>query len=325
MSNKWSHSKLSKLQSCAYKYYLNYVKGIWRDGTHFMKRGIAIHHAAKQGHKRQLFNRAQKEIDFVTGTLKLEADEKTEGFGIRPQDIWSDPSFMDETPGTDKSLQEARDITADSFEKEWEKGTLIPDGQDAKKLKAETKDAAVDMGGHYIKKYAPIVLPAAVERYIEVPIPGTDAILNGYVDLIQEDDGEVITDLKTSARAPNFKAVGEQGDVENIHYGRGESADLSNQLTLYTMMRWADVKKQPRSARLVTIVRTPKTAKMSVYRMETERTKEDMKRTVAKFKKAIELHDTGVFLPADSGGWNSPCGSCEFADGTCEYVRRRGK
>ncbi len=318
---KWSHSKLSKLQSCSHKYYLNYVKGIWRDGNHFMKRGIAIHHAAKQGHKRQLFNRAQKDIDFVTGTLNLKGIEAT---NVQPEDIWTDPSFMEEMPGTDKSLQEARDITADSFEKEWEKGTLIPYGEDAKKLKAKTKDCAVDMGGHYIKEYAKVVVPAAVERYIEVPIPGTDAILNGYVDLIQEDGGEVITDLKSAEKAPKFEAEGEQGDNENIHYGKGPGADLSNQLTLYTLMRWADVKKKPVSARLVTIVRTPVKAKMSVYKMETERTKEDMQRTIAKFKKAIELHDAGVFMPADQGGWNSPCGNCEFADGTCEYVRKRG-
>ena len=109
--------------------------GKWRDGNHHMKRGISIHHAAKQGHKRQLFNRAQKDIDFVTGTLKLDADH-----AVTPGDIWSDPSFMDEMPGTDKSLQEARDITADSFEKEWNKGTTIPDGEDPEKFKAAVKD-----------------------------------------------------------------------------------------------------------------------------------------------------------------------------------------
>lgn len=295
---RWSNSSLTTIQTCGHKFYLKYIKKMYRQSGPQAKRGIAIHGVAKEAHKRQMVNLG-----------------KWEG---------AEPLFT-QLPGTGESVKEARDLAADQFEKAWKEGVVFSKadkeiGED--KVKAAQKDTAVDLAGFYVSDVAPIVVPEAVERKVEISPKDMDITVMGYIDLIESDKGEIIRDLKTKEKAP----------------WKGEAA-VSQQLTLYHLIRMADKRQQaealgkpytasdlmPRAGRLVHLVRTPVKHEMSYVVQETERDMDDMKALVARIRTAVEAVDKGVFVPADPAAAGSPCTWCEFADGTCEYVRKVGR
>lgn len=214
-----------------------------------------------------------------------------------------------ETPGTPEAIIEAKDLAADSFKRAVSDGySLSPKekayGED--KIKAEQLDACVDMAGFYAGEVAPPVVPVAVERKVVITPSDSDITLTGYFDLIETDEGEVIRDLKTAEKAPFDKA-----------------ADMSQQLTMYTLMRYADVGKIPRASRLIHVTRTPQTHITKLTVQETTRSIEDIKILISRINTAVEAVKKGVFVPADPAAAGSPCSWCEFADGTCKYVRKR--
>jgi hypothetical protein len=102
------------------------------------------------------------------------------------------------------------------------------------------------------------------------------------------------------------------------------------------MIRYAELKKKadageipkeavklPRASKLVHLVRTPKTHEMSVKVQETTRTMDDIKMLIARIKTAVTAVEKGVFVPADPAAAGSPCGYCEFNDGTCPYFKKK--
>ena len=120
---RWSHSSLQTLSRCSHMFYLKYIMKNYRDGGPAMKRGIACHHVAKEGHKRQM----------------------------SIMDLWkgSEPE-MEEEPGSEKSVEEAKDIAASAFEREWSKGVRLNEkelalGKDL--VKANAKDVTIDISG----------------------------------------------------------------------------------------------------------------------------------------------------------------------------------
>ena len=280
--NRWSNSSLTTLQSCAHKFYLKYIEKNWRKAGYQAKRGIAVHHVAKEAHKRQMVD------------LKL-------------WDGWT-PEIT-ELPGSEKCVEEARDIAAKQFDKAVEEGVDLSKKDKeygADKLKAEQKDVAVDLAGLYVSDVAPKIKPIAVERKIEITPRDMGITVMGYIDLVEDDLGEVIRDLKSAEKAP-FK----------------DAAKLSQQITMYNMIRAAETRKLPRESKLVHLVRTPKTHELSVVVQSTTRDIEDLKRLRERLVTAIEAVDKGVFVPADQSMAGSPCNWCEYADGTCKYVKKR--
>jgi hypothetical protein len=281
----WSNSALTTLQLCGYKWFLRYVKHDWRPVGYAAKRGSTVHHIAKETHKRQL--------------VELKKWE-----GLTPELV--------ELPGSPKSVEEARDLAATNFEKQLEDGgAVLTDKEKEQELtheavKAHNKDAAIDLSALYVYEVAPHVKPEAVERKVEITPKNMNIKIQGYIDLVADDLGDVIRDLKTSEKAPYEKA-----------------AEQSQQLTLYNMIRYAEVRKMPRESKLVHLVRTPKTHEMKVVTQTTTRDMDDVKMLVARIKAAVEATEKGVFVPADQAAPGSPCSWCEFADGTCPYVRKR--
>lgn len=279
----WSNSSLTTLQMCGHKWYLRYVKRDWRPVGFSAKRGTTVHHVAKEVHKRQMV-------------------ELNKWDGPKPEVV--------ELPGSERSIEEARDLAATHFEKEVAKGDIVlydkekPLGKEA--VKAHNKDAAIDLAGLYVKEVAPPIKPNAVEHKVEITPKNMDIKIQGYIDLVEDDLGDVIRDLKTSEKSPWAGA-----------------ADVSQQLTLYNMIRYADVREMPRESRLVHLVRTPKTNEMSVVTQSTKRNMDDIKMLVARIKTAVEATEKGVFVPADPAAAGSPCGWCEFNDGTCPYFKKR--
>ena len=297
---RWSHSSLQTLSRCSHMFYLKYIMKNYRDGGPAMKRGIACHHVAKEGHKRQM----------------------------SIMDLWkgSEPE-MGEEPGSEKSVEEAKDIAASAFEREWSKGVRLNEkelalGKDL--VKANAKDVTIDISGFYIGMVAPSVNPVAVERKIDAPSKELGVTLVGYLDLIEDADGnEYIRDLKSAEKAPGNFEVDEALSDDTVKIGRSESADLSTQLTIYTLLRYADTRKVPEGQKLVTVARTP-AGNMKAYVAETSRNKEDLALLGRRLRVAIEAVDKGAFIPADPSIPGSPCSWCDFNDGTCEYFRRGG-
>jgi hypothetical protein len=282
-SNRWSHSSLSTLQACGERYRLRYVEHDYRQSGLKAKRGVAIHETAKEVHKRQMLE--MKKWDGAT-------------------------PLITELPGSERSLEEARDFAASAFERAVGEGVSLDSdekGVGEAVAKAAQKDVAVALAGLYVSDVAPAIVPTAVERKVTIRPKDSDITLVGYIDLVQDDTGEVIRDLKTGEKAP-WK----------------DSAKLSQQMTMYALMRMADVGTLPRAQRLVHLVRTPGRHEMSVHVQETTRDLDDISRLVLRINTAVESVKRGVFVPADPAAPGSPCSYCEFADGTCVYVRKRG-
>jgi hypothetical protein len=275
---------------CGEKFRLKHLEKDYRQAGPQAKRGIAIHGVAKEAHKRQMV---------TLGTWKGE-----------------EPLFT-QTIGTPEAVVEARDLAADQFEQAMKQG-VVYNAEEKEigidKVRAAQKDAAVDLSGLYVDKVAPIIVPKAVERKVELQPRDMNITLSGYIDLIEDDQGDVIRDLKTTEKAPWKNA-----------------AHVSQQLTMYHLLRVAEVHKEtgkvvlPRMGRLVHLVRTPEKHEMSVKVQDTTRTMEDINSLVQRIKTAVEAVDKGVFVPADPSAPGSPCSWCEFADGTCKYVRSREK
>lgn len=281
---RWSNSSLTTLQMCGHKFYLKHIMKNYRQAGYQAKRGIAVHHVAKEAHKRQMMD------------LKLWGEEDG-----TPE--------ISESPGSPRSIEEAKDIAATSFEAAVEQGVSMSAkdkeiGEDV--LKASQKDLAVALGALYVSDVAPGIKPVAVERKVEIRPKDMDITIMGYIDLVEDDLGDVIRDLKTAEKAP-FK----------------DAATFSQQLTMYNMIRAAETRKMPRESRLVHLIRTPGTLKESVVVQSTTRDIGDLVRLRERLSTAIEAVDKGVFMPADQAAPGSPCNWCEFRDGTCKYVKKR--
>jgi hypothetical protein len=272
---------------CGHKFKLRYLEKIRRESGPAAKRGIAIHAVAKEAHKRQMLD--LKKWD-----------------GAKP--------LFENLPGSPESVVEAKDIAAAQFEAAWGWGNIFSAKDkelgDEAKIKAHAKDAAVDLSALYVEKVAPLVKPEAVEREVEIKPKTLEGItIMGIMDLVEDDAGEdVIRDLKTAEKKP-WKGA----------------AIVSQQLTLYHLIRYVDKKKMPKAGRLVHLVRTPKEHELDVVVQETTRDMEDIKALGARIKTAVEAVEKGVFVPADPAAPGSPCQWCEYADGTCEYVRKVGR
>ncbi len=52
--SRWSNSSLTTLQMCAHKFKLKHLDKMYRQSGYQAKRGIAVHHVAKEAHKRQM-------------------------------------------------------------------------------------------------------------------------------------------------------------------------------------------------------------------------------------------------------------------------------
>lgn len=280
--NRWSNSSLTTLQQCAHKFKLKYLDKQWRTSGYQAKRGIAVHHVAKEAHKRQMVS------------MKLWE-------GSVPE--------LSEDPGSPRSVEEAKDIAAREFEKAVQQGIalsakdrLVPEAE----LRASQKDSAIALSALYVSDVAPSIKPIAVERKVEVKPRDMGITIMGYIDLVEDDLGEVIRDLKTGDKAP-FK----------------DAATYSQQLTMYNMIRASETRKIPRESKLVHLIRTPTAHETSVVVQSTTRDIEDLRRLRERLMTAVEAVDKGVFVPADQAAAGSPCSWCEYRDGTCKYVKRQ--
>lgn len=206
------------------------------------------------------------------------------------------------------SLEETMDRAADDFDNTWRGGVMLSKeeaDEGPAKVQARAKDMAVDLSGFHVGRVAPAIEPVGVERKIIVKPRDSDIEINGIIDLIDNTPyGEVIRDLKTSTKSPNANA-----------------ADTSQQLTMYAMIRMAEVGKLPAALALDYLVRTPEKGLKKHVPLLTTRDGEDVRVLVARINTAVETVKRGLFVPTNPENWWCSAKFCDYY-ATCVYVRR---
>lgn len=212
------------------------------------------------------------------------------------------------------SVEEAKDLAATEFDRAWRSGVTLSEEDSATGIaavEAHAKDFAVDLSGYHIEAVAPAINPIGVERKITVKPKDSDITILGVIDLIDgQPDGEIIRDLKTAEKSPS-----------------AGTAETSQQLSLYAMIRLAEVGKLPASLALDFLVRTPVRAEKKHVVLTTTRTEEDVRVMVNRINVAVETVKRGVFMPAPADAWYCSRAYCPYFD-TCAYTahgRRRPK
>lgn len=206
------------------------------------------------------------------------------------------------------SIEETKDTAATEFDRSWRSGVQLTDdeaGEGIANVEARSKDFAVDLSAFHVGRVAPAINPIGIERKIEVRPKDSDIVINGVIDLIdQTPEGEVIRDLKTTKKSPNKDA-----------------AEKSGQLTMYALIRKAEVGTLPASLTLDYLIRTPARAEKSHVALNTTRDEEDLGVLVNRINAGVAAVQRGVFTPTNPENWWCSRNFCEFY-GTCVYVRR---
>lgn len=204
--------------------------------------------------------------------------------------------------------EEAKDLAATEFEQQWAGGVSLdsePIEGSVDIEKARSKDFAVDLSQFYVEGVAPRVDPVAVERHIEVRPKDSDLVIHGTMDLVSRvPEGEVVRDLKTSEKSPSK-----------------DTAERSQQLTMYALIRQAEVGALPVKLTLDYLVRTPARAERKHIPLDTVRDSEDVTALVHRINTAVEAVKRGVFMPTAPDSWWCGPQWCEFYK-SCVYVRR---
>lgn len=270
MIRQWSTSKLTMLQMCGEKFRRHYLDNDRMPGGPPMHRGLAVDRAVSES---------------------LVVKKKT---------------------GDEPIAEANRDIAATEFEKTWSEGVWFnPEErqQDTKKLKASTKDAAVDLAGLHANTLGRQIQPIEIQHKIETWPLGNDISIVGFIDIVdlQADETralEVIRDTKTKEKAPN-----------------PSDAHESQQLTMYALLRMAETGRMPDALALDVLWKTPAKGELKHQVLPTTRTKDDFVSLVNRINEGIEAVDKGVFIPASEGAWNCSPRWCAYWD-TCRFVRR---
>lgn len=209
------------------------------------------------------------------------------------------------------SVEEARDLAATDFEQRWAGGVSLSDEESRElgpaRAKAESKDFAVDLSAFYVEQPARLIEPVAVERHIVVHPKDSDLVIHGTMDLIArnpETGGEVVRDTKTSEASP-----------------RQNTADTSQQLTMYGMLRHAEVGQLPDRMTLDYLVRTPAKHERKHVQLHTSRDQADVGALVNRLNTAVEAVKRGVFMPTAPDSWWCSAKWCDYYS-SCVYVRR---
>lgn len=209
------------------------------------------------------------------------------------------------------TVEEARDLAADAVETTWRQGVLLDSEERAQgeaRVKAAAKDFAVDLAGYHVDRVAPAIEPIGVERRITVQPRDSDLVIEGTIDLIDaQPEGEVIRDLKTSERTPP-----------------AEAAERSDQLTMYALIRAAEVGTLPASLALDHLIRTPERHERRHVVQTTTRTPADIAALIRRINTAVLAVERGVFVPAAADAWQCDPRYCPYF-GDCAYTQGRAR
>jgi RecB family exonuclease len=178
-----------------------------------------------------------------------------------------------------------KEIAAVTLNQRWEaEGILLTDEEWAageKMVRGEAVDKAVNLSVCHHKVLAPTIRPTAVERKWVIELEGYPMDLGGQIDLQEKD---CIRDTKTSAKSITQ-------DV----------ADKSDQLTMYALAGKVNDGAIPGSLALDNLVALKRGAKANT--LWTKRDEQDVQIFLRRIERAIEVIQTGKFMPCSSDSW----------------------
>ncbi|HEY6115485.1 MAG TPA: PD-(D/E)XK nuclease family protein [Candidatus Dormibacteraeota bacterium] len=212
--------------------------------------------------------------------------------------------------------EEVKDLAATEFDRGVRLGgVLLTEEEKAEGpgvAAGRSKDFAVLLSALHVTNLAPTIRPVALERRIILKPKGTDLTINGTIDLVDagqldpehEMSGEGVRDLKTTERSPAARA-----------------ADTSQQLTIYSLLRFAEKRVIPKWSALDWLIKTPKRGDVSRRTQVTSRDRTDLASALRRIHVAAQAVDRGIFIPASPGHWRCDPRYCEFFQ-SCPYAQR---
>lgn len=184
------------------------------------------------------------------------------------------------------------DIAGDTLEREWQTTgvELDPDEKELgiKKVKGAAKDRSIGLAVRHAEHLAPGLRPVQVQRKFEIDMEGYDVTFLGYIDI---DEGDQIRDTKTTRKGKGQV----KGDV-----------NISTQLTAYALAKKVIDGKVPKKVHLDFVFdrfdnkrdREPQSETFSA-----KRTNADFQPLLNRIERAVEVIESGMFMPAPPGSW----------------------
>jgi hypothetical protein len=180
-----------------------------------------------------------------------------------------------------------------------------------KTVKANIVDSVVNLSKLHYDDVAETLNPSHVQMKWVLELAGFPFDLLGYMDIVEtgiigSENGLIPTnvrDTKVSGQSPN-----------------GDTADISEQLTMYAMAIWAEKKIIPKVF-LDYLIETPKNKTRKYVPLESTRTKSDFQTVMNRLETMANGIEKEVFMPCSSDHWRHSPKWCGYYS-TCKYARR---
>ncbi len=194
-------------------------------------------------------------------------------------------------------LEAIQDLTRDQVLALWDNVMMTEEeASNPDQTQGSTIDTSIALAKLHASELAPDLLPKSVERKWVIALNGYPYDLAGQWD-IEETTGS-IRDTKTAAKTPTQ-----------------ESADNSEQLSMYALAKTVCDGSEPSALFLDTLVKT-KTPKLVI--LETQRTQVHRQALLHRIERATEIIERGAFTPANPQDWHCSLRWCGYA-ATCKF------
>ena len=174
----------------------------------------------------------------------------------------------------------------------------------------ETIDSAVELSDLHARKVAPGIAPTAVEARIELVSGSLPVPLVGVLDLIalEPSGGESIRDAKTTGKKPP-----------------DDSADVSDQLTVYDALYRAERGRKPERLVLDHLVESTKTMGPRAFEHDTTpREPADFDALSQRIERVVRMVELELWIPAPETAWWCSAKSCGYWP-RCAFARGRAR
>ena len=204
-------------------------------------------------------------------------------------------------------VEAVQDFAADALTDAWKvNGVRLDDDErarGAKQVKAQATDRAVRLSTLHSAALAPKLRPAkaGVSWKFVINVKDASHDFAGEVDVREIDT--TVRDLKTAT----------------VNRGQAE-ADRSEQLSFYSLAHKVHFGVLPKRVALDTLVdyqRGPQ-----AITTDSQRDMQDIRVSMARFRKSVEIIDKGAFTPASQSDWWCSRRFCGFAE-NCPFYRGR--
>jgi hypothetical protein len=206
--------------------------------------------------------------------------------------------------GEDEPLDVVQDAARDGYVEAIRNGVFFAPEEmpSARKQVAAGTDQVVQLAGLYHQSLAPLVMPALVEKKIEMDLPELGTRVSGIVDVL--DENHWLPDIKTAARKwPESKA------------------HSSVQATLYDKLVEHYTGRRPTKISFEVFTKTKVPNHQSLV---TTRQPDDWDALLVRIKVIKASVDAGIFPPADPSSWTCNQKWCGFW-WTCPYIAAHRK